>query len=81
MKVDADNFCGTLHANVNNPNLSDKDFRAFVRHTLPIVVYMRPMCDLERLHGEKCRCTCLHTTHPVGNHSAVCPENRSKQRA
>lgn len=35
--VEAENFCGTLHANVNNVHVSDAEFRALVRRTLPIV--------------------------------------------
>lgn len=31
------NFCQTLHANVDNPKLSDAQFRELVRNTLPIV--------------------------------------------
>ncbi len=37
--VPAANFCGTLVANVDNKKLSDKEFREFVRRTLPIVIY------------------------------------------
>jgi hypothetical protein len=33
----ASSFCATLGANVDNADLSDADFRAFVRNTLPIV--------------------------------------------
>jgi hypothetical protein len=29
----------TIAINVDNKNLSDKDFREFIRNTLPIVVY------------------------------------------
>lgn len=37
--VPASNFVGTVSANVDNANLSDKEFRDFVRRTLPIVIY------------------------------------------
>lgn len=37
--VKAGNFVGTLAVNVNNRKLSDKEFRKFVRRTLPIVIY------------------------------------------
>jgi hypothetical protein len=40
--VPAKNFCATLHVNVNNEKLSDAEFRAFVRGTLPIVKYDKP---------------------------------------
>lgn len=33
----ASSFCATIGANVDNADLSDADFRAFVRNTLPIV--------------------------------------------
>jgi len=32
-------FCELLAANVDNPELSDEDFRSLVRATLPIVSY------------------------------------------
>lgn len=35
--VPAVNFVGTLIANVDNGSMSDKEFRKFVRNTLPIV--------------------------------------------
>lgn len=35
--VEAKNFIGTLAVNVDNPELSDAEFRAFVRRTLPII--------------------------------------------
>ncbi len=35
--VPASNFVRTLAANVDNEKLSDKDFRQFVRNSLPIV--------------------------------------------
>ena len=37
--VKAENFVGTVAANVDNPKLSDKEFRQFIRNTLPIVIY------------------------------------------
>ena len=37
--VPAKNFMQTLEANVDNDKLSDKDFRKFVRNTLPIVIF------------------------------------------
>ncbi len=40
--VDAENFCATLSVNVDNDQLSDRDFRAFVRNSLPIVRFPRP---------------------------------------
>ena len=36
-KIPADNFVGTLAANVDNPKLRDADFRQIVRNTLPII--------------------------------------------
>jgi hypothetical protein len=39
--VPAENFCGTLSANVDNEKLSDADFRQIVRNTLPIVIFNR----------------------------------------
>ena len=39
--INADNFCGTLDCNVDNEKLSDKDFRQFVRNTLPHVEFER----------------------------------------
>jgi hypothetical protein len=36
-KVPAVNFVETLKANVDNAKLTDKEFREFVRKTLPIV--------------------------------------------
>ena len=41
--VPAENFVGTLSANVNNRKMTDKDFRQLVRNTLPIVIYTN--CD------------------------------------
>jgi hypothetical protein len=48
--VPAANFVGTVAANVDNTMLSDREFRDFVRKTLPIVIY-----DPGRLplYGEK----------------------------
>lgn len=37
--VAASNFVGTMAANVNNDKMNDKEFREFVRRTLPIVRY------------------------------------------
>jgi hypothetical protein len=37
--VPASNFMGTVAANIDNPELSDAEFRQFVRNTLPIVIY------------------------------------------
>jgi hypothetical protein len=81
-RVDAENFCGTLNANVDNKKVSDREFRAFVRRTLPIVKFerRRPPCEVERLQGGTCPCTCLHTVHPVRNHADGCPE-KMKRRA
>lgn len=42
MTVPAENFMATIAANVDNEKLTDKEFRQFVRHTLPIVDYPRP---------------------------------------
>lgn len=41
--VPAENFLGTLHANVDNWALGDHSFRKFVRDSLPAVAYPRPM--------------------------------------
>jgi hypothetical protein len=40
-KVPAENFMATIAANVDNPKLTDADFREFIRNTLPIVIYPR----------------------------------------
>jgi hypothetical protein len=37
--VPAENFCATLSANVDNDNMTDAEFRAFVKSTLPIVKF------------------------------------------
>jgi len=37
--VPADNFMGTIAANVDNAKLTDAQFREFIRNTLPIVQY------------------------------------------
>lgn len=37
--VSASNFMATIAANVDNEKISDKDFREFIRNTLPIVIY------------------------------------------
>ena len=37
--VPAESFVATLAANADNGNMSDAQFRAFVRNTLPIVKY------------------------------------------
>ena len=39
--VSAKNFMGTIAANVDNKKLSDKEFRQFIRNTLPVVDYPR----------------------------------------
>jgi hypothetical protein len=31
--------------------------------------------DAQRTLGRVCNCTCLHTVHPVANHSYGCPDN------
>ncbi len=41
--VPAGSFVATVEANVDNPAMTDADFRAFIRSTLPIVVYPRPL--------------------------------------
>jgi len=40
--VPAENFCGTLAVNVDNGKLSDKEFREFVKSSLPGVIFRRP---------------------------------------
>ena len=37
--VPAEHFMFTLEENVDNEKLSDKDFRQFVRNTLPIIIF------------------------------------------
>lgn len=37
--VPATNFMATIAANVDNPKISDEEFREFIRNTLPIVRY------------------------------------------
>lgn len=39
--IPAEHFMSTLAVNVNNEKLSDAEFRAFVRNTMPIVQYPR----------------------------------------
>jgi hypothetical protein len=46
--VPADNFCATIHANIDNEGLTDAQFREFVRNTLPIVEYKRPKNGSEK---------------------------------
>ena len=41
----AEHFALLLSKNVENKKLSDKDFRDFVRNTLPIVNYSQPDSD------------------------------------
>lgn len=36
-KIPAKNFIRTVAANVDNPRLSDAEFREFIRNTLPVV--------------------------------------------
>lgn len=43
--VPAENFMATIAANVDNDELSDGDFRDFIRRTLPIVQYPRRKND------------------------------------
>jgi len=40
-KVPAENFMATIAANVDNEKISDADFREFIRHSLPIVNYIK----------------------------------------
>jgi hypothetical protein len=37
--VPADSFMATIAANVDNKKMNDKEFRQFIRNTLPIVIY------------------------------------------
>ena len=37
--VPADNFVGTISANVDNTKLTDEKFRQFTRDALPVVIY------------------------------------------
>lgn len=39
--VDAENFCQTVNANVGNKKMTDKQFREFIRKTLPVVRFER----------------------------------------
>ncbi len=39
--VPADNFMGTISANVDNTEITDTAFRKFIRKTLPIVIFER----------------------------------------
>lgn len=36
-KISPQNFCSTIAVNVDNEKLTDKQFREFIRNTLPIV--------------------------------------------
>lgn len=38
----AEQFVATLAANIDNKKVTNKQFREFVRNTLPIVQYSRP---------------------------------------
>ena len=38
-KIPAANFLGTVAANIDNEKMTDAEFRAFIRRTLPIVQY------------------------------------------
>jgi hypothetical protein len=40
-KIPAENFMGTIAANVDNQELSDKNFREMIRNVLPIVEFPR----------------------------------------
>ena len=40
--VPAENFLGTVEANVDNEKLTDAQFREFIRNSLSIVQYIRP---------------------------------------
>jgi hypothetical protein len=44
-QIPASNFCSTLHVNVDNQKLSDREFRDFVRRSLEIVDYPRPKTE------------------------------------
>jgi len=37
--VPSENFMATVAANVDNSNMSDANFREFIRNSLPIVIY------------------------------------------
>ena len=39
LKISAENFLRTISVNVDNNKLSDKEFRQFIRNTLPIVKF------------------------------------------
>lgn len=41
--VPAENFVGTVAANVDNDKLDDAEFRAFIRRSLPVVVQIPPI--------------------------------------
>jgi hypothetical protein len=43
--VPAESFMATIAANINNPKITDKEFREFIRNTLPIISYPRPPKD------------------------------------
>jgi hypothetical protein len=49
-KVPAENFVATLAVNVDNKKVTNKQFREFVRNTLPIVQYSRPEDNDETIH-------------------------------
>jgi hypothetical protein len=53
-KISSDHFMGTLHVNVDNEKISDADFRRFVRNTLPIVEYPRPLAREHSVEIGKC---------------------------
>jgi hypothetical protein len=51
-----------------HPNISGGAMLSIVKST-------RPPCEIEALQSKSCPCTCLHTVHPVVNHSPSCPSS------
>lgn len=43
--VPAENFVATVAMNIDNPKLTDAQFREFIRNSLPIVKYPRKVTE------------------------------------
>jgi hypothetical protein len=69
--IPAESFLSTLYMNVDNPRLSDAEFRELVRNTIPIVDFPRPKTDCRYCGFEydramnRCSDTCDATSCPM----------------
>ena len=43
MNIPAEHFMTTVAANVDNEKLTDAEFRQFIRNSLPVVKFERPL--------------------------------------